>query len=388
MKIQIDVELKAYATDKQKEYIDAINECGSNRKAAKKLGINPAGIDQGMKSVRKKAALAGYSPEHDMTRTVPSPFVVKGVSTYYNKDGKPSGQWVKSQVDADKREQFMLEAIEALKEDIPRLDATLPPPLGNDKLLNCYVITDYHMGMLAWDEECGENWDLKIAEELIVKWFAQAIHQSPDADTAIFAQLSDFLHFDGMDAVTPASKHLLDVDSRFSKLVRASIRILRQVITMLLQKHQKLHIIMADANHDPVSQIWLREWFSVLYENEPRVSVDTSPNPYNAYEFGKTALFFHHGHKRNVANVAHVFASQFREMFGRTKYAYAHMGHLHHVDVKENNLMIVEQHRTLAANDAYGARGGYLSGRDAKVITYSKDYGEVSRLTINSDMLA
>ena len=388
MKIQIDVELKAYATDKQKEYIDAINECGSNRKAAKKLGINPAGIDQAMKSVKKKAALAGYSPEHDMTRTVPSPFVVKGISTYYNAEGKPSGQWVKSTIDADKREQFMLEAIEALKEDIPRLDATLPPPLGNDKLLNCYVITDYHMGMLAWDEECGKNWDLKIAEELIVKWFAQAIHQSPDADTAIFAQLSDFLHFDGMDAVTPASKHLLDVDSRFSKLVRASIRILRQVIIMLLQKHQKLHIIMADANHDPVSQIWLREWFSVMYENEPRVSVDTSPNPYNAYEFGKTALFFHHGHKRNVANVAHVFASQFRAMFGRTKYAYAHMGHLHHVDVKENNLMIVEQHRTLAANDAYGARGGYLSGRDAKVITYSKDYGEVSRLTINSDMLA
>lgn len=387
MKKNLDIELRSYATVRQLEYMDAIEECGSHRKAAKKLGIGATVIDQAMMSVRKKAALAGYSPEHDMTRTVPSPFVVKGISTYYNSEGKPSGQWVKSQVDADKREQFMLEAIEALKADIPRLEATLPPPLGNDKLLNCYVITDYHMGMLAWDEECGENWDLKIAEELIVKWFAQAIHQSPDADTAIFAQLSDFLHFDGMDAVTPASKHLLDVDSRFSKLVRASIRILRNIITMLLQKHQKLHIIMADANHDPVSQIWLREWFSVMYENEPRVSVDTSPNPYNAYEFGKTALFFHHGHKRNVANVAHVFASQFREMFGRTKYAYAHMGHLHHVDVKENNLMIVEQHRTLAANDAYGARGGYLSGRDAKVITYSKDYGEVSRLTINSDML-
>ena len=388
MKNPIDVELRSYATVRQLEYLDAIEECGSQRKAAKKLGIGATSIDNAINSLKKKAALAGYSPEHDMTRTVPSPFVVKGISTYYNAEGKPSGQWVKSQVDADKREQFMLEAIEALKEDIPRVTLMSPPPMGNDKLLNCYVITDYHMGMLAWDEECGENWDLKIAEELIVKWFAQAIHQSPDADTAIFAQLSDFLHFDGMDAVTPSSKHLLDVDSRFSKLVRASIRILRNVITMLLQKHQKLHIIMADANHDPVSQIWLREWFSVMYENEPRVSVDTSPNPYNAYEFGKTALFFHHGHKRNVSNVSHVFASQFREMFGRTKYAYAHMGHLHHVDVKENNLMIVEQHRTLAANDAYGARGGYLSGRDAKVITYSKDYGEVSRLTINSDMLA
>jgi hypothetical protein len=282
---------------------------------------------------------------------------------------------------------MMLEAVEAMKEDIPRVSLMSPPPLGNDNLCNCYVITDYHLGMLAWDEESGENWDIKIAEELIVKWFNQAIAQSPDSNHAVFAQLSDFLHFDGMDAVTPASKHLLDVDSRFSKLVRAAIRILRTVIDMLLAKHQTLHIIMADANHDPVSQIWLREWFSVLYENEPRVTVDKSPNPYNAYEFGNTALFFHHGHKRNVANVSNVFASQFRELYGRTKYAYAHLGHLHHIDTKENNLMIVEQHRTLAANDAYGARGGYLSGRDAKVITYHKQFGEVSRLTINSDML-
>ena len=49
--------------------------------------------------------------------------------------------------------------------------------------------------------------------------------------------------------------------------------------------------------------------------------------------------------------------------------------------------MIVEQHRTLAPGDAYSARGGWLSGRDAKVITYHRKFGEVSRLTINSDML-
>jgi hypothetical protein len=156
---------------------------------------------------------------------------------------------------------------------------------------------------------------------------------------------------------------------------------------MLLAKHEQVHIIMADANHDPVSQIWLREWFSVLYENEPRITVDKSPNPYNAFEWGNTALFFHHGHKRKVANVSEVFASQFREIYGRTKYAYAHMGHLHHLDIKENSMMIVEQHRTLAPADAYAARSGWLSGRDAKVITYSTQYGEVSRISINSDML-
>ena len=376
-----------FCTVRQAEILKALEDHGSHRKAAEALNCGKSTISTVIERVKFKAATHGYSPEHDMTRVAPEPFVVRGVSTYYNEEGQVKGQWVKTRMDDNKFQQIMMEAIEAMKEEIPRVSLMSPPPFGNDKILNCYVITDYHLGMLAWDEETGENWDIKIGEDLIMKWFAQAIQQSPDADTAIFAQLSDFLHFDGMDAVTPASKHLLDVDTRFAKLVRSAIRVLRTVIDMLLQKHQRVHIIMADANHDPVSQIWLREWFSVLYENEPRISVDRSPNPYNAYEFGKTALFFHHGHKRKVANVSQVFASQFREMFGRTKYAYVHMGHLHSIDVKENNLMIVEQHRTLAPSDAYAARGGWLSGRDAKVITYHINYGEVSRLTINSDML-
>jgi hypothetical protein len=384
----IDENLKQFGTERQIEFVDAIIKYGSLRKAAERLQVAAGTVQAGVERLRRKAALHGYSPEHDMTKIAPEPFVVRGISTYYNAEGKASGQWVKTRLDDDKMQAIMLETVEALKENIPRILMTEPPPLGNDNLLNCYVITDYHMGMLAWHEETGgDDWDLKIAEELIIKWFAQAIYQSPNADQAVFAQMSDFLHFDGMDAVTPASKHLLDVDSRFSKLVRSSIRVLRTVIDMLLQKHQRLHIIMADANHDPVSQIWLREWFAVMYENEPRVSVDRSPNPYNAFEFGKTALFFHHGHKRKVANVSEVFAGQFREIFGRTKYAYGHTGHMHHIDVKENGLMIIEQHRTLAPADAYSARGGWLSGRDAKVITYDKRFGEVSRLTINSDML-
>jgi len=386
MTAKIDEALKEWATDRQKEYIDAVNKAGSIIGASRLLNTPRSSVQDALKRVKRKAAVQGYAPDNDMRVVVPDPFVVRGTSTLY-KDGVAKIQWVKTRLDDSKNQQAMLEAIEAMKEEIPRLSFMTAPPLGNDNLCNCYVITDYHMGMLAWDEEAGENWDIKIAEDLIVRWFKQAIAQSPDSNYAVFAQLSDFLHFDGMDAVTPASKHLLDVDSRFSKLVRSAIRVLRIVIDMLLAKHQQVHIIMADANHDPVSQIWLREWFSVLYENEPRITVDKSPNPYNAYEFGNTALFFHHGHKRNVANVSNVFASQFREMYGRTKYAYAHLGHLHHLDVKENNLMIVEQHRTLAANDAYGARGGYLSGRDAKVITYDRRFGEVSRLTINSDML-
>jgi hypothetical protein len=375
---------KCLSEDKAKEAIDALKACGGNQThAAKSLGISRSAFQNRimMAEVRYKMAV---EPE---LGTVPDGQQLKGVSTLYGPDGQIRAQWVKTDVDRERVDELMQEALDGMRDKIPRIKPAAVPKHCNEKLLNCYVITDYHLGMLSWKEETGDDWDIGIAEKMLVKWFEQAIAQSPNAETAVFAQLSDLLHSDGIEPLTPTSKHVLDVDTRFAKIVRVIIRVLRQVIDMLLAKHKKLHIVMADANHDPVSQIWLREWFAVMYENEPRVTVDRSPSPYNAYEFGKVAIFMHHGHKRKVSNVAEVFAAQFREIFGRTKYAYAHMGHLHSVDVKENNLMLVEQHRTLCAPDAYAARGGWLSGREAKVITYHAEFGEVSRLTINSDML-
>lgn len=380
--------LYEFCTVRQLEVVQAVERVGSIRGAAKELGINYSTALQSMDLAKKKAARQGVSPDHDMTHSVPDGFNVKGVSTYYDKDGKPAGQWVKSTADQQRQAEIQQAAIEAMCEEIPRLRAIAGPKEStNTNLCNCYIITDYHLSMLSHREETGADWDLKIASKTLLDWFAQSIAQAPNAEVGVFAQLSDLLHADGLEPLTPASKHVLDVDTRFYKVVRTVILLLRQIIDMLLSKHKKLHIVMADANHDPVSQIWLREWLAVLYENEPRITVDRSPSPYNAYEFGKVVLFFHHGHKRKVTNVSEVFAAQFREMFGRTKYAYAHTGHLHSIDVKENNLMIVEQHRTLAAPDAYSARGGWLAGRDAQVITYHKDFGEVSRVRINSDML-
>jgi hypothetical protein len=384
----IDEQLMQYGTEREREYYLAVVKHGSNRKAAEALGCARRSVDKGIQNIKAKAARQGYAPEHDMTRQVPDGFHLRGTSTLYDAEGNQKIQWVKTNIDQQRQQELMREFIAGMCEEIPQTPAIEHSgKVCNSDLLNCYVITDYHLGALSWAPETDADWDLEIAEATLIEWFRQAIEQSPDAKTAVFAQISDFLHFDSFDAVTPASKHLLDAAGRFPNLVRVAIRVLRRVIAMLLAKHEAVHLIMADANHDPTSQVWIREFFYVMYELEPRITVDTSPSPYNAYEFGSVALFTHHGHKRKPGNVSEVFVAKFREMFGRTKFAYAHMGHMHHVDMKENNLMIVEQHRTLAAPDAYSARGGWISGRDAKVITYHRSYGEVGRLTISYDMV-
>ena len=375
------------STPKQAEIVRAILEHGSNNKAAKALGMDRRSVDRAAQTIELQAARMGYSPEHDMVRPCPDGFAVKGVSTYYNDEGKPTGQWVKTDRDAQRQREIMIEAIKGACDDIPKAKPVkMPKPCGS-KLLNTYIITDYHLGMLSWAEETGADWDTDIAEEMLVKWFSYAIKTAPKADRAVFAQLGDFLHYDSMESVTPSSGHLLDSDTRRARLVRAAIRVLRRCVNMLLENHQSVHIIMAEGNHDMDSSIWLREIFATLHEGDKRVTVDVSPDPYYCVEHGSTSLFFHHGHKRKPEQIDKVFTAKFRDVFGRTSKSYAHMGHYHHTKALESSLMTVEQHRTLAAPDAYASRGGWLSGRDAKVISYHAEHGEVFRTTINPAML-
>jgi len=365
------------------ELVSALSEHGSNSKVAAALGLNIRSVERR----RATLALKGWSPLHDMQHTVPDGFTVGGVSTLY-KDGQPILQWVKSRQDAESVRKLIDAVMTGLCDEVPRAKPVKAPKQAPNGLLNCYVVTDYHLGMLAWGEETGADWDTQIAEDMLVAWFRQAMAEAPDAEVGVFAQLGDFLHWDGWDAVTPASKHLLDADTRFPKLARVAIRAIRRIIDMMLAKYSQVRVIMAEGNHDPTSSVWLRELCAAMYQGEPRVSVDVRPDPYYCSEWGKTLLLFHHGHKRKPSNIDTVFASKFRKEFGRTEFAYAHMGHLHHVDHKETNLMVVEQHRTLAAPDAYAARGGWLSGRDAQVITYDKNYGERARRKIPAQLIA
>ena len=369
-------------TAKEEEATSWHNEGLSQQAVADKMGISRASVRKHLNNATIKSIHQGTDPGFIAKKKTRGRWYKDPVT------GESRVEYIKMDSDKEAVGRLLEEAMQGFKDKLPRVKASkLQTAKSVEQLLNCIILTDYHLGMLAWGEETGADWDLKIAEELVIQWFNAAIQQSPKAQVGLFAQLGDFLHFDGIEAVTPTSGNILDADTRFAKLVRVAIRVIRTIIDMMLKKYPFVHIIMAEGNHDLASSIWLREMLAIMYENEPRISVDTSPDPYYCYEWGKTALFFHHGHKRKPVNVDTAFAGKFREVFGRTLYAYAHMGHLHHRQVIEGNLMEVEQHPTLAANDAYGARLGHTSKRRAAIITYHKEYGEVASNRMTPEML-
>lgn len=378
--------LEFCATARQREIVAAVIEHGSNRAAAEALGNDRRLIDRTITMMRMRAALAGVAPDHDVDHQVPLGFEVRGTSTLYHEEKGKVLQWVKTKQSDEARAELMKAVVEALKEDLPRYEPVPHPKHSPTDLLNCFVITDYHMGMLSWPEETGAEWHLSAAVDLLLRWFALAIELAPKADEVVLAQLGDFLHWDGLDPVTPSHRNLLDADTRFPKLVRSVISVMRRVIWMLLEKYPRVRVIWVEGNHDLASSVWMREWMAEVYSSEPRITVDTNPDAYYCHEFGDTSLFFHHGHRKRMDKISDVFAHKFREVWGRTRHSYAHMGHYHHERSLETSLMIVDQHRTLAAPDSYSSKSGYMSQRDAKVITYHRKYGRVAQLVISPEM--
>jgi len=357
--------------------VAAYKKYGDYTKAAAELGVSEHLV---RRRVKQNTATEHHAP--------PDGHVVKGVSTLYDADGNVSAQWVKTSVPDEQRFRAMEEAIAELVRDVPRYKPQKPSKHHLQHLANLYTITDAHVGMYAWGEETlGADWDLTIAEKVIGGCFSQMIDSAPPASVGIVNQMGDFLHTDGFKALTPGHGHLLDADSRYEKIVRVSVRILRRIVDAALAKHLTVVVNMLDANHDPVGGTWLRTLFQALYEDEPRVKVNTSPSPFAYYQHGQTMLGFHHGHMVKNPDLPLLFASQFPKVWGATSKRYIHTGHRHHVDEKEHPGAKVIQHPTLAAQDAYAARGGWLSEREAACITYHDKFGQVGRSIVTPEML-
>lgn len=387
MKHHLDEALLKYGTERQQEVYRLYCERGT-RKAAKHLNVSERNIRATVERIRNAATRAGYNPEYGLTREAAPGFLLKGHSDFVNEEeGKLSRRWYKYDADKERQWQMIMEAFNAMAEELPKVAASKPPKNTLADLLNQYTLTDYHLGCLAWGEETGAAWDLKIAEDMLIDWFAHAIEMAPSAETAIFAQLGDHAHYDGLLPVTPTSGHILDADSRYQKIIRVLIRSTRQIIKMLLAKHKRVIVLMAEGNHDMSVSMASREWLHAMYEDEPRITIDRNPRPYYCHQHGLVMLSYHHGHKKKMGATAGVMAAMYPEVWGQTKFRYCHRGHYHHDKLAENDGMTEEQHQTLAAPDAHAARGGYISNRSAKVITYHKQHGEVSRLTLTPDMV-
>lgn len=380
--------LREIASAHQLKVLEAIDKHGSMRKAATQLGVNESTVRKMVRALNRRAALQGVSPQHDMTKAVPAGFQVKGVSSYYNSAGQLQGQWVKSRIDDEQAELILREFVESLVEDVKGKSPRISPPKATaDDLLCVYPLGDPHFGQLSWAAETGADFDSNIAERLTCSAIDRLVAAAPPAATAIVLPLGDYFHADDNTSRTPASKAVLDTDTRWAKVMQTGLRALIYCVKAALAKHKKVVVRVVKGNHDEHSSFALALAIDAYFSNNSRVFVDLSPAVFWYYRFGKVLIGATHGNTVKVPELPGVMACDRPQDWGETTTRVWYLGHVHHQTQKEFPGCIVEQFRTLAARDAWHNGQGYRAGRDMNLIVMHKVHGEIERHKCDIGML-
>jgi hypothetical protein len=132
------------------------------------------------------------------------------------------------------------------------------------------------------------------------------------------------------------------------------------------------------------------ECLNNVYENEPRITIDTSPMHYHYFHFGQCLVGVHHGHGTKMQNLPLIMAADQPELWGETKYRYWWTGHIHSSKTLASEDFAgcsVESFRVLPPVDAWARQKGYRSPRDMKSIILHNEYGEVARNTVTPEMI-
>lgn len=384
----IDEKLKEYATDRQAEYVDAVNLHGGFKAAARALGVHH---DQARKSVRaleRTAARQGYAPGHFEHGVAPG-YAMGKVTVQRGPGGEVERVWERQSPDARLREEMVREFVRHLAEDVRGLaPVTAAPEHCQSDLLAIYLFGDPHFGLKASAAECGDDFDLAEADRLTRAGIDRLVQSTPRAGKGLLINVGDATHADNSKNLTPGHGHPLDVDGRHWSTMSVTARAWVYAIQRMLAHHDQVDVWMLPGNHDPETAFAIALCLQMYFENEPRVNIDLSPSLFRYLRFGKVLIGAHHGHGVKPQDMPLLMAVDCAKDWGETIYRLIFLGHLHHDWVKESQGVRMETIRSLAGKDAWHTGKGYRSMRDTRVVIVHKDFAEIERHTCSVAMLA
>lgn len=303
----------------------------------------------------------------------------------------PSGMWVKTGKDEDgvsrsiylrptqEAPEEVLERIRAAFEGMEPAEPVPAPDMVLADLCTVYPIMDMHIGMRAWAMETGEqDYDLGLACRDMRHALAKVLALTPASSEAVLILGGDTLHADDDRAETPKNKHKLDVDGRQFKVLDTAIAILSETVEQLLGKHASLTIRVLRGNHDEHSHMVLTFALAERYRHEPRIVVDKTPRDLFMKQWGRSAIFAHHGDRGKPDRMA-LYLSDVCPFWSQTRHRHYFSGHVHHDQSRDIGPLKYESLRAFCPPDSFSAGMGYGARRAFQAATFHKQDGLVLR---------
>lgn len=369
-----------WVTDTQWRYLKAVEKHGSPSAAERALGLGHDTIAKSLRSYRKAAALHGNAPGHFNDGTAPG-FMMGKVTIQRGPNGVER-VWERQHPEAAQEAERLQAMREVMLADLPKVAPSEPPVYADDDLLTVYPEGDGHAGLYSWVAETGHAFDLVEYERIHRAATDRLVASAPPSAHALYIDLGDSLHADN-NASRTKSGHHLDTHGRHGEVVRVVIRCKRYRMARLLEKHQTVTYRENPGNHNSITAMMLSEMMAAIYENEPRVTIAASANPYWFHGFGANLIGTTHGDGAKGANLPLLMAVDAPALWLASERGSRvwFVGHVHHKDVKDHPGVTVEYCRTLAAPDIWSHSAGYRSKRSMECVTFHREHGEVERHT-------
>lgn len=336
----------------------------------------------GAGAVEREWVRQGRAPS-DAPFEIPAGQQLKAVSTLVDSQGRELLKWVKT----DKERVSPADMVAAIRSAFegfdPRAEVAAASADGEDDLLTVYVVPDLHLGMLAHGAECGEDYDLRIAESMIRREVGRLMEMAPPSRHAVILFLGDYFHANDQKNATPRSGHTLDVDGRWRKVYGIGARLAVGLARAVADRHDQVEVAFLPGNHDEDAAVTLAVALELLFEGHERIRVAPGQGIHWFRRFGRCLLGASHGHTMSADRMAMLLAADRPRDWGETDHRHFFFGHIHHETAKEVGPVRVESFSSPAAKDAYAAAGGYRSGRALNAVTFHAERGEICRHRVN-----
>lgn len=253
-------------------------------------------------------------------------------------------------------------------------------------------IFDLHLGKLAWGEESGEDYDIKIAKNRFNIAMDDLITKASgyDIGRVLFPIGNDLFNSDKAYpfAATTAGTPQQD-DSRWQKLFREGRELM---ITNILKLAQiaPVDVVMVYSNHDRERGFYLGEVLQAVFENHPSITINNNPKNNKYYQFGKNLIATAHGDNIKPAEAPLIMAQEAPEMWADTWYREWLLGHLHHKQsyttqtAKDYRGVIVTYLTSPSAADAWHSLKNYTGSiKGAEGFIYGKNEGKIGTVIHN-----
>jgi len=224
----------------------------------------------------------------------------------------------------------------------------------------------------------GRDFDVDIATSEIKEAITSLVDCAPAAKHGLLVNIGDFTHSDNSNSTTTRGTSV-DMDTRYENVMRSAAHTLIFSIDKMLEKFEKVDVVIARGNHDSDTAIAMQLCLEMYYSKQKRVNLVPQKGFFHYIQFGSTLVGIHHGDKVKADKLASIMPRDMPKAWAETTHRYWLVGHFHHQDVKEcDNGVIVEKHGCLAggAPDAWHAGQGYGSASVMNMVVYRKSGGK------------